>query len=442
MLARGVMELVPRCLRGLGTAALLMSMASGSALPAQPAPPARPDNVPATPPPPAPGTSAALDSARALRGAGLQLSVYIYGPGQEVFERFGHIALAVADSASGRDVAFNWGMFDFNQPNFLGRFLTGDTKYWMAGYNTYEFNAQYQAENRSIRRLRLNLTPAQRGALLDYVSWNAEEQNKYYRYDYYNDNCSTRIRDALDWVLQGGVKQAWNVEGNDRTWREETARITADDPAVYAGIEVALGRRADRHLTKWEEAFLPEHLGNHLAQLSIAGVRVVAQDSMLFTAQRDPIPDRPPHRELLALVIGLLLAVHLLLLSRMPALAWLLTALGSLWYVLGGVLGTALLLAGTVTKHAPYMGANLTLLLLNPLLLVTAVFWIWRRENARRGRAGRQLALVCALLAAAALVLIHFRGFMQGSMQVIALVLPVHAALAWAAFTAPRGRSA
>ena len=102
----------------------------GQSMPAQAA---LPDNVAQTPRPPAPGESPALDSARAAMGAALTISIYTYGPGPAVFEKFGHIAIGIADARTGEDVAYNWGMFDFDQPNFLGRFLTGDTRYWMAG---------------------------------------------------------------------------------------------------------------------------------------------------------------------------------------------------------------------------------------------------------------------------------------------------------------------
>ena len=148
-----------------------------------------PDNVAQTPPPPKPGVDAQLDSARAVRGRSLSVSMYTYGPGDQVFERFGHVALAVTDANTGEDIAFNWGMFDFAEPNFIWRFLTGDTRYWMAGYRTFEFNAAYQAQNRTIRKQVLNLSPMQRGALFDLLMWNALEENKYYRYDYFNDNC-------------------------------------------------------------------------------------------------------------------------------------------------------------------------------------------------------------------------------------------------------------
>lgn len=387
-----------------------------------------PDNIAQTPPPPAPGADAAIDSARAVKGQSLQMAIYTYGPGDAVFERFGHIALAVSDANTGEDIAFNWGMFDFDQPNFLGRFLTGDTRYWMEGYRTSDFNTAYQAQNRTIRKQVLNLTPMQRGALYDYLAWNAREENKYYRYDYYNDNCSTRVRDALDWVLNGSLMPALDTVDGHHTWRDETARATEGNLPVYVGIQFALGRNADRHLTRWQQGFLPEYLAEHLASVPVGGVKLVAQDTVLFTAQREPLSPHAPNRIVPAIVTGLLLGVLVFALARLAPAA--LGVFGVTWYAVLGVLGTALLLAGTVTKHEPYMGSNLNLTLVSPLLLAAALFWWWRGRADRFGRAARALAVVVALIALIGLVLMHLPGFSQGSMLLFMALVPVHAALA------------
>ncbi|AMW04626.1 hypothetical protein GEMMAAP_06755 [Gemmatimonas phototrophica] len=410
---------------GVVTGALCIAAVSLTTLHAQ-AP--LPDNVPQTPRPPAPGTSPALDSARAARGATLQVVLYTYGPGPEVFEKFGHVALAIEDTQTGESIAYNWGMFDFNQPNFLARFLTGDTKYWMAGYRTGEFNAMYQSQDRTIRQQRLNLTPMQRGALSDLVSWNAREENAYYRYDYYNDNCSTRVRDALDWALGGVVRQALDTVDGHFTWRNETARITAENLPVYAGIQLALGRTADRHLTRWQLAFLPERFADDLARTAVGGASLVAHDSVLYATQSLPTLVHVPQRTMPALALGMVLGVAVFALARLaPAL---LSAFGVLWYGAGGVLGTALLLAGTVTKHIPYMGSNLNLTLVSPLLLVAALFWSWRTRDDAKGRSGRALSAVVAGIAVVGLVLEHLPALSQGSIMVFMTVVPVHVALA------------
>ncbi len=389
--------------------------------------------------PPPPGVSAALDSARALRGASLSISLLTYGPGNAVFERFGHMALAVHDSLTGEDVAFNWGMFDFSEPNFVMRFLTGDTNYWMAGFNTAAFNAHYRSENRRIRLQQIVLPAVERAALFEYVAWNARDANKFYRYDYYNDNCATRVRDAIDRVLGGRLRTALKVPGDAHTWRGETARITEGDLPTFAGIEIALGRNADKVLSKWDESFLPERLADHLSDFIVSDAQgrrysLVKQDTVIFEPTRVPLPTEPPTWFAGALLVGLTIAgvIAALTDARPPAARAVLAAIVAVWYLLGGFLGTALLLAGTVTKHAPYMGSNTTLLQLHPLMLIA--LWPVTASLARRRytRTALGLTSVLALLSVVGVVLQLIPSFAQGSSVVLAVTVPIHLALALA----------
>ena len=390
-----------------------------------------------TQPPPPPGVNAGLDSARAIRGAHLSISLLTYGPGDEVFERFGHVALVVRDSTTGIDIAFNWGMFDFDQPNFLANFLTGDTKYWMAGFNTQAFNALYRRQNRRTRQQDLAFTPVEKAALFDFVAWNARDANKFYRYDYYRDNCATRIRDAIDRVLGGALKPELTGPGAGHTWRGETARITATDLPTYAGIEIALGRNADRTLSKWDEVFLPDYLADHLARFIVhrpdgSRYRLVSSDSVIFAADRVPLPTEAPSRVATAALLGLTLAGLIAALAdAKQRIARVLLSVGvALWYLVGGVLGTLLLLAGTVTKHAPYMGSNLTLLQLHPLMLVAA--WPVALALVRnvRGRTAMGISAVLAVLSLAGVALQLVPSLAQSSGVVLAVTVPVHVALA------------
>ena len=419
----------------------LSAMLAAATLRAQEAPI---DTSQASAPPP-PGVSAALDSARAQRGASLTISLYTYGPSDVFFERFGHAAIGIRDSITGQDVAFNWGIFDFNQPNFLGRFLTGDTKYSTAGYPTQLFNNVYQGDNRTIRQQVLALTPTERAALLEYVQWNAQDAHKYYRYDYYNDNCSTRVRDLLDRVLRGRLKQALSAPGSGRTWRGETARILAYNLPLYAGIEVALGRHADEPLSKWAEEFLPEQMAEHYAAVELTSgdgrpYRLVARDTVLFTAARAPLPGEPPSWTAMAVLVGLGLAglIALLADARPRAARVTLSVFAALWYAIGGLLGTALLLAATVTRHVPYMGANTTLLSLQPLLLLAAVMVpiaLWRGAASR---AARGVTALIALLSVCGVLTQLVPAWSQSSGVVLAVVVPVHIALSIAMLRLPQ----
>lgn len=139
-------------------------------------------------------------------GDNLRVYLITFGPGDAVWERFGHNAIAVHDDLAGHSVAYNWGMFSFKQPGFVPRLMKGRMLYWTEGFETNWFVSLYVEDNRSVWAQELNLTPAQRVAMREFVEWNAREENKFYLYDYYRDNCSTRVRDAIDRAPFGEVR--------------------------------------------------------------------------------------------------------------------------------------------------------------------------------------------------------------------------------------------
>ena len=131
-----------------------------------------------------------------------------FGQGELVFERFGHNAIWVHEPIFGTDVMYDWGNFSFGQPGFLRRFLTGDTKYWMEAKDAGTMLDFYRRLGRTITLQRLNLTVEQKRRLRADLRRNALDENKFYRYDYFVDNCSTRLRDALDRTLGGALRAA------------------------------------------------------------------------------------------------------------------------------------------------------------------------------------------------------------------------------------------
>jgi hypothetical protein len=132
-----------------------------------------------------------------------RISVVTVGPGDAVWERFGHNYIWVQDPARGIDLAYNYGMFDFGQENFFANFARGRMMYWMAALDPYLSLEHYSGQNRTIWIQELDLTAEQATALRDFLVWNERPENRNYRYDYYRDNCSTRVRDALDRAATG-----------------------------------------------------------------------------------------------------------------------------------------------------------------------------------------------------------------------------------------------
>jgi hypothetical protein len=128
----------------------------------------------------------------------LRVYVVTMDAGDLIWERWGHNAVCVVDERKQSQTAYHWGLFDFSQQGFFTNFIRGRMRYWMEGRSLSGMVAGYENDNRSVRLQELNLTPAQKRKLDEFLKWNARPENKYYYYDYYLDNCSTRVRDAVD----------------------------------------------------------------------------------------------------------------------------------------------------------------------------------------------------------------------------------------------------
>jgi hypothetical protein len=383
-------------------------------------------------------------------GSEITVTLVTFGLGHEVFERFGHNALMFQDARTMRSVAYQWGLFSFGEPGFLLRFLTGDTNYWMGGQDAQELINAERQRGRPTTLQRLNLTPAQALALRDYVRWNALDENKYYRYDYYRDNCSTRLRDALDRAIGGAIeKQAANVVTN-LSYRSETLRLTDGMKPVQLGTDIALGRPADLPLTQWQSFFIPMRLRDAIRTVKIVGangalVPLVAHEEIV------PLPPTPAAVPELATVPSLMLRyaalgfalaalvvfLRIMMVSRRSA-AWGLALFGSVWSLLGGLIGVIVLLAWVATKHV-FWGYNENVLLLSPLSLFLIILIPAALLRGKAERATRMIAALVAGFGLIALVLALVPGG-EANGALVALILPVHLALAWA-LALPRGNA-
>src|SRR4051794_11899324 len=254
----------------------------------------------------------------------LRIYLLTMGPGDEVWEKFGHNAIWVHDPARGTDPAYNYGMFDFRQKNFILNFARGRMLYWMEGFDAFVTLDHYRMLNRSVWAQELNLTPEQARRVRDLMEWNEQPENRFYRYDYYRDNCSTRVRDVLDRVLGGQLRAATASVPSGVTYRWHTRRLVAEGAAsvpMYTVLEGGLGPAADRPISKWDEMFLPMRLRDEVRALRIrdAGgnlVPLVSREQTVFTANRPPERSGPPRWLLCYLLAGLAVGGAVVLLAR------------------------------------------------------------------------------------------------------------------------------
>lgn len=370
---------------------------------------------------------------------GSELTIYVMtmGVGAEVWERFGHNAIVVEDRRRATSVAYNYGMFSFRQPHFLLRFLRGRMWYWMAGYPTEADVPRYIAAGRSVWRQELNLTPAERLALREDLEHNALEANKFYRYDYYLDNCSTRVRDAVDRVL-GGAFRAQMQGPASGSFRFHTLRLNTNNLPLYTGLLLLLGHGADRPVTRWDEMFLPLKLREYLDAVRVrdstgALVPLVRSERTLYASDRYPVPDAPPDWELPFLGAGLLAGGVLgwggwaggRSATARRTLQW----GGTLWALLTGVAGAILAGMWAFTDHVSTAANENVLQCSLFALALAAVLPFARSRRAGLTRAARLLAILVGALSLLGLAIKLLPAFDQVNGEVLALFVPTNAGL-------------
>lgn len=380
------------------------------------------------------------------------LTVYLVtaAPGDAIWERFGHNGLWIQDRATGQDIFWEWGLFSFRQEGFIPRLAKGTMLYSMGGRYLDDMLALYRAQDRPVWAQELALTPEQEQALNRLVRINALPENAQYVYDYYTDNCSTRARDALDTVLDGQLRAAFEAVPTGTTWRWHTRRLLRPDPLAEAGLQVVLGNPGDAEISAWEEMFLPMRMRAHLSGATLRGPGgeerpLVVREIQLLDSSRPPAPTAPASRLPGAVLLGLVAAGTLAGLgawgargSRVGATVF--GAALAAWSLLAGLLGTVLLLAWAFTDH-DFWRWNENLLQLNPLSLAALVLAIPVLLGRAPGRRLRGLLVWVAALALAAVALKVVPGVDQGNWEVVVVALPVHLALAWAVARFPEPAS-
>lgn len=221
-----------------------------------------------------------------------RISLLTVTPGNAVYSMYGHSAVRVVDPPADFDYVFNYGTFDFEQPWFVARFAYGDLLYRLSSNSTRQELRVADLEGRTVIEQRLDLRPEERDSLYAFLLFNLRPENQSYRYDFFFDNCATRIRDLFEKRL--GATIIWPGNPADgRTLRELLQPYAAHSPWVGTGIDLALGSSTDRPATTREAAFLPDLLSDLVSGATIGSGSAtrplaLARDTVYFPSLRGP----------------------------------------------------------------------------------------------------------------------------------------------------------
>lgn len=322
-----------------------------------------------------------------------RVSLMTVAPGEFLYSTFGHSAVRVYDPANRLDRCYNYGTFDFDQPNFILKFCRGKLLYFLDIESGRGFERGNLLDRRGMAEQVLNLNREQKQRLFDLLQENAKEENRFYKYDFFYDNCATRIRDIVKKTFPQPI--AWDSSGlaMGTTMRQLLKPYMATQPWTHLGMNLGLGYAADRRALAEDFMFLPDHMHDMFGKarindtaMMVLSERHIPETPFTLPEFKPGFLDRPFWVLSLVALLGLLSMLHPLAERIFDTLFWLVI----------GVAGLLLALLWFATDHSSTK-INFNLMWALPTHLL--VFW-------RSHRSGwiRQYFMVAGALAALALV--------------------------------------
>jgi hypothetical protein len=308
-----------------------------------------------------------------------QFSIITFGPGQEeLYSAFGHSAIRLYDSLQRIDVAFNYGVFDFDQPHFYLNFARGYLYYMIDAYPYDLFRDHYIKHNRFVHEQVLNLTQGQKQKVADYLFWNMQPQNQSYRYDYFYNNCATKIRDVLETSLKGEVLFDSTYIKTNYTIRDLTDLYLGQQPWGDLGIDICLGLPMDKKASPYEYMFLPDYIESSFdhATNKTTSESLVKEKIITFEPQKEKAPFHWFHPWI---VFGIAFAIVGLITWRDWQRKKLTKWLDIIFFFVIGLIGILLLFLWTLTDHKA-AATNFNLLWAIPTHVIVAIALLQKQK--------------------------------------------------------------
>ncbi len=335
----------------------------------------------------------------------IRVSLVTCSPGTEVYEVYGHTALRIEIPSQGVDAVVNYGLFSFEAPNFVWRFIKGETDYVVGTIGYPIFEREYTDRGSTVTLQTLNLSREEKERLVYLLNENLRPENREYRYNFLYNNCSNKAGDMVELALSERLHPLEN-RSEGITYRDILHEYTQEYPWLQLGIDYLLGVEADRPIDPNQQKFAPEYLMYYTAQTQLVdSVRMYPY--VIDTEVRGQLADEPYVAPLLTPMQAMILL--LLFVAVMCTLEFLIER-RQWWFdvlllLVQGVMGLVVAFLFFASEH-PTVGSNWQVIYLNPLPLLFLPFII-RSESKRQ--VSRLYYVQLAMLAAAALVL-YFTG--------------------------------
>ena len=352
----------------------------------------------------------------------LRISLLTATPGEELYSTFGHSALRVTDSVNNSDIVYNYGTFNFDEPNFYIKFVRGKLSFYLSTDDFENFIAEYQQENRGITEQVLNVTCSERYKINALLKENMYGPNRVYKYDFTYDNCTTRLRDLIENGTDSSVHfgEALKTKASFRDLIYEYLNYN-DKQWSKLGIDILLGSKLDVIMKPREVMFLPDYLMKTFDSSTIDGRALVSDKHSLFKINYSLIKkDNLSHPFFIFCCFFVLIAF--LSFSKNPVIHKTLSSLDGFLFFITGLLGILLIFMWFGTDHIMCRN-NYNLLWAWPINIIAAFYIHSKKRWAKK---------YCLIYACFNLILLGFWFFLPQHMN--PSLIPVIAILIFRSF--------
>lgn len=308
------------------------------------------------------------------------ISIITCEPGEELYSSFGHNAIRLKDPTRSVDMVYNYGLFDFNTPNFYSKFVSGKLLYKLGRTNYNRFIREYQIEGRKVTEQQLNLDKEATTKLIKLLKENYLPENRYYQYDFLYDNCATRIRDLVEKSLSKKLHYPSAVNTTLPTFRQLLDPYLITQAWTHFGIDLILGLPADKRASITDQMFLPDYLLKYTDKATILteqGYENLVKETITLNEGNGNIKGVHTFSPLLAFAVVLMWVLWITFGKKRERVVRVFD------YVFFGVLGLVglILIAGWLGTDHEVMAYNLNILWANPIYFY--LLWaLWKKKAA------------------------------------------------------------
>lgn len=319
----------------------------------------------------------------------IRISLLTCEAGEEIYSLFGHTAIRYENYTRGIDAVFNYGIFNFNAPNFIFRFALGETDYQLGATSYENFVAEYDYLERDVWQQTLNLRADEKAELVRLLEENYRPENRIYRYNFFYDNCATRPRDLIEKAIDGTLQYADNMTDTDTgvTFRDLLHKYSENHPWSRFGMDLCMGSRADEPISRRMMMFVPFYVQDYFNKAEIVDkdgkVRalVSSEEKIVETGKTGPASEGFTPFQATLLLFIIVAAATAYGIRRRKTL-W---GIDLVLFPAAGLAGCVLAFLALFSQH-PAVSPNYLLLVFHPFHLLCLPWMINRVRKKKRSR--------------------------------------------------------